>query len=33
MQIPFNLNGWIEANRDKLSDPNNIQVGQELVIP
>ena len=22
-----------EANRDKLSDPNKIQVGQELVIP
>jgi nucleoid-associated protein YgaU len=21
------------ANRDKLSDPNKIQVGQELVIP
>ena len=22
-----------EANRDKISDPNNIKVGQELVIP
>ena len=22
-----------EANRDKLSDPNKVQVGQELVIP
>ena len=22
-----------EANKDKLSDPNSIQVGQELVIP
>jgi nucleoid-associated protein YgaU len=22
-----------EANRDKLSDPNKIQPGQELVIP
>jgi LysM repeat protein len=22
-----------EANRDKLSDPNRIQIGQELVIP
>lgn len=22
-----------EANRDKLSDPDKIQVGQELVIP
>jgi nucleoid-associated protein YgaU len=22
-----------EANRDKISDPNNIKVGQQLVIP
>lgn len=22
-----------EANRDKLSDPDNIQIGQELIIP
>jgi nucleoid-associated protein YgaU len=26
-------NKIFEANRDKLSDPNKIQVGQELVIP
>jgi nucleoid-associated protein YgaU len=26
-------NRIFEANRDKLSDPNRIQVGQELVIP
>ena len=26
-------NRIFEANRDKLSDPNKIQVGQELVIP
>lgn len=27
------FNKIFEANRDKLSDPNKIQVGQELVIP
>ncbi len=26
-------NKIFEANRDKLSDPNKIQIGQELVIP
>lgn len=26
-------NKIFEANRDKLSDPNKVQVGQELVIP
>jgi LysM repeat protein len=26
-------NKIFEANRDKLSDPNKIQVGQELIIP
>jgi nucleoid-associated protein YgaU len=26
-------NRIFEANRDKLSDPNKVQVGQELVIP
>ena len=26
-------NQIFEANRDKLSDPNKIQVGQQLVIP
>lgn len=26
-------NKIFEANRDKLSDPNKVQVGQELIIP
>jgi nucleoid-associated protein YgaU len=29
----LNYNQIFEANRDKLSDPDKIQVGQKLVIP
>jgi nucleoid-associated protein YgaU len=29
----LNYNHIFEANRDKLSDPDKIQVGQKLVIP
>jgi LysM repeat protein len=35
-QFYGNANDYIkifEANKDKLSDPNKVQVGQELVIP
>ncbi len=32
-QGKLNYNQIFEANRDKLSDPDKIQVGQKLVIP